>query len=235
MIAASRSTKTEEKSLACPSMSDFFVRFIVLCRTLQEWHTGRWAIKEDEKCWYHREHTFFCTPTSVEVVATPTARLSCTRHVDSPVRPNFLSFVWGRETSCDDKTRRARKVNKKKKNETWREWRGVRSNLRTYVSYAPGILPVPTFGRPVALRIVTVNQAISGRSFFVHFPRFLKFLATRLKKIQILQRGWAVRRMIAKSEVAILRRTSHCGETARFLTPFLAVHNTPLFTSNVTM
>ena len=36
--------------------------------------------------------------------------------------------------------------------------------------------------------------------------------------------------MIAKSAVAILRRTSHCGETARFLPPFfLAVHNTPLF------
>ena len=33
LIAASPSTKTERKSLACPFM---FVRFIVLCRTLQE-------------------------------------------------------------------------------------------------------------------------------------------------------------------------------------------------------
>ena len=33
----------------------------------------------------------------------------------------------------------------------------------------------------------------------------------------------------AGSAVAILRRTSHCGETARFLPPFLAVHNTPFF------
>ena len=64
--------------------------------------------------------------------------------------------------------------------------------------------------------------------FFVHFPRFLKFLAPRLKKIQILQCGWAVRRMIAKSAVAILRRTSHCDETARFLPPFFWRYTTPL-------
>ena len=85
---------------------------------------------------------------------------------------------------------------------------------------------------PVALRIVTVNQAISGRSFFVHFPRFLKFLAPRLKKIQILQCGWVVRRMIAKSAVAILRRTSHCGETARFLPPFFWRYTTPRLTTD---
>ena len=56
--------KPKEKSLACPSMSDSFVRFIVFCRTLQEWHTARWAIEEDEKCWYHRERTFLYTHLS---------------------------------------------------------------------------------------------------------------------------------------------------------------------------
>ena len=36
----------------------------------------------------------------------------------------------------------------------------------------------------------------------------------------------------AGSAVAILRRTSHCGETPRFLPPFLlAVHNTPLLSA----
>ena len=42
---------------------------------------------------------------------------------------------------------------------------------------AARILPAPTSGRPVALRIVTVNQVTSGRSFFfffVHFPPFLR-------------------------------------------------------------
>ena len=42
--------------LVCPCRIPSFVpRFIVLCRTLQEWHTARWAIEEDEKCSYHRE------------------------------------------------------------------------------------------------------------------------------------------------------------------------------------
>ena len=122
--------KPKEKSLACLSMPDSFVRFIVLCRTLQEWHTARWAIEEDEKCWYHRERTFlkfFCTPTSVEVLATPTARFSCTRYVDSPKKK--LSFVWAAETLCDDKTRRARKANKKKKKTKLVERRGF---VRTF-------------------------------------------------------------------------------------------------------
>ena len=106
-------------------------------------------------------------------------------------------------------------------------WVWLSKWLKFFGLFATRILPVPTSGRPVALRIVTVNQAISGRSFFVHFPRFLKFLAPRWKKVQILQCGWAVRRMIAKSAVAILRRTSHCGETARFLPPFFWRYTTP--------
>ena len=51
---------------------------------------------------------------------------------------------------------------------------------------AARILPVPTSGRPVALRIVTVNHVPGDFGslffFFVHFPRFLKFLAPRLEK-----------------------------------------------------
>ena len=98
--------KPKEKSLACPSMSDSFVRFIVLCRTLQEWHTVRWAIEEDKKCWYHREPTFFFTPavglraelekkavvdhSSVEVV--PTGRLSCTRWQSTSRSTKFLCW-----------------------------------------------------------------------------------------------------------------------------------------------
>ena len=146
-------------------MPDSFVRFIVLCRTLQEWHTARWAIEEDEKCGYHGS-VLFCTPTSVEVVATPTARLSCTRHVDSPKKK--LSFVWAAETSCDDKTRRARKANKKKKRTKLVERRGVRSNLRTYVSYAPAKRSFIYFrqeknlkGSPVVASVATAK--VEGR------------------------------------------------------------------------
>ena len=146
--------KLKGKSLACSSMSDSFIRFIVLCRTLQEWHTVRCAIEEDKKCWSHRKRTFLYTRGMVgqraelekKVVVDHISRSqsrSCRRpphgyraHVDSrhPVRPNF--FVWAAETSCDDKTRRAHKANKKKTK--LGERRGVRSNLRTYVSYAPG-------------------------------------------------------------------------------------------------
>ena len=43
-----------------------------------------------------------------------------------------------------------------------------------------------------------------------------------------------VRRMIAKSAVAILRRTSHCGGTARFLPPFFGGTQHPLIQPTLT-
>ena len=56
-----------------------------------------------------------------------------------PFDQKFLSLVLAAETSCDDKTRRALVKGTRKKTKLG-ERRGVRSNLRTYVSYAPGIL-----------------------------------------------------------------------------------------------
>ena len=46
-------------------------------------------------------------------------------------------------------------------------WVWLSKRLKFFGLSAARILPVPTYGRPVALRIVTVNQAISGRSFFL--------------------------------------------------------------------
>ena len=55
-------------------------------------------------------------------------------------------------------------------------------------------------------------------AFFLHFPRFLTiFGATFKKKIQILWRGWAVRRMIAKS--ASTRSSPVWGALRTVLTP----------------
>ena len=62
-----------------------------------------------------------------------------------------------------------------------------------------------------------------GSLFFCAFSAFSKiFGATFEKKYKFCnaaEPSGAVRHMIAKSAVAILRRTSHCGETARFLPP----------------
>ena len=100
------------------------------------------------------------------------------------------------------------------------------------------ILATPTSGRPVVLRFVTVNQATSGRFlctgislgdigslffFFVHFPRFLTIFGATFEKntnfVMRLSRQAHDREICLNPAVAILRRTSHCAETARFLPP----------------
>ena len=144
-------------------MSDSFVPFIVLWRTLQERHTARWAIVGGGwKMLIPSRAYCFCTPAvglraelektwspslitaSVEVVPTADAHRTAIVHtltVDVPFDQISLFELQRRRVM----TRQGALVKRTRKKMKLGERRGVRSNLRTYVSYAPAILCVSDF------------------------------------------------------------------------------------------
>ena len=61
------------------------------------------------------------------------------------------------------------------------------------------------------------------------FSAFSKIFGATFEKYKFCDATEHDREICLNPAVAILRRTSHCAVTARFLPPFfLAVHNTPL-------
>ena len=129
---------------------------------------------------------FFCTPaaglqaeevvvdhTSVEVVATPTTRLSCTRCMTVSLDQISL-FEQQRRVM----TRQGALGKRERKKTKLGERRGVRSNLRTYVSYAPvraAEFAMITFGpfyqhngcRKPVLKLVNQITKLVGRQNFL--------------------------------------------------------------------
>ena len=102
------------------------------------------------------------------------------------------------------------------------------------------------FTRRLRVAFCVSHQATLGRflcispgdlrsPFFLHFPRFFNNIwhiwhLKNTKFVTRLSRQAHDREICLNPAVAILRHTSHCVETARFLPPpfFLVVHTTPL-------
>ena len=194
LTAASPSTKTDGKELGLSVHVGFLSSFH---RALGPCGSDTLRAERSRKM---KNAPAVVDHTSVEVVATPNARLSCTRWQSHSTKFLCLScrdVVWWQDKA------RARKANKKKTK--LGERRGVRSNLRTYVSYAPGTTTSKAlfqFGCPRTSRLQL--SFISFCEFsFVSFCQFRRKLVphrvTRRTRNQaicfITRRQWRIRHM----------------------------------------